>query len=207
MTDRARQLEHGRVNQKRRTRQALLGAGTRLLAEGRTPSLGEVAEEALVSRTTAYRYFPSIEALIEEAFFEREIPTPEDLFADGVADPLERVLRVERGLNDILFGNEVSTHVVVRNIVDAWLASASEDRALRPGRRVPLLDAALEPATAALGPDNLRRLRNALAMIIGTEAVLVTRDVCGLDSGEAREVTRWAAEALVRQALSEAGSV
>lgn len=207
MTDRARQLKHGRVNQKRRTRRALLDAGTRLLAEGRTPSLAEVAEKALVSRTTAYRYFASIEALIEEAFFEREIPTPEDLFGDGVADPCERVLRVERELNDILFEHEVSTHVVVRNIIDAWLASAPEDRALRPGRRLPLLDAALEPATATLDPDNLRRLRNALAMIIGTEAVLVTRGVCGLDSIEAREVTRWAAEALVRQALSEAGSV
>jgi AcrR family transcriptional regulator len=203
MPDRSRQLEHGRTNQKRRTRQALLDACTRALDQGRTPTLAEVAEEALVSRATAYRYFPSIEALIEEAFFEQEIPTAEEVFSEQIDDPLERVLRVEQEVNDVLFAHEVSTHVVVRNIIDAWLADAPGNRAVRPGRRLPLLDAALEPLSDALGRARLLRLRNALALTIGTEAVLATRDVCGLDVDEAREVTRWASAALVRQALEE----
>lgn len=199
--DRARRLEQGRTNQKRRTRQALLDAGARLLSEGRSPSLAEVAEAAFVSRTTAYRYFPSIEALLGEAFFEQAIPTAEQLFAGPVEEPLERVLRVEERLNEILFAQEVSTHVVVRNTIDAWLASAPDDRPVRPGRRLHLVDAALEPLADELEPKVLRRLRHALALAIGTEAVLVTRDVCGLEVDEAREVTRWACEALVRQAL------
>ena len=45
----------GRPNQKRRTRKALLQAASRLMAQGRKPGLEEVAEEALVSRATAYR--------------------------------------------------------------------------------------------------------------------------------------------------------
>jgi AcrR family transcriptional regulator len=200
-SDRARRLEHGRTNQKRRTRQALLDAGARLLAQGRSPTLAEVAEEALVSRTTAYRYFPSIEALLGEAFFEREIPSAQQLFAEPVAEPVERVLRVEERLNEILFAQEVSTRLVVRNTIDAWLAGAPDDRPVRPARRLALLDAALEPLAATLEPKLLRRLRNALALTIGTEAVLATRDVCALDVAEAREVTRWASEALVRQAL------
>jgi AcrR family transcriptional regulator len=200
-SDRTRHLERGRTNQKRRTRQALLDAGTRLLAQGRSPSLAEVAEEALVSRTTAYRYFPSIEALLREAFFEQEIPTAEQLFAEPLEEPVERVLRVEEKLNEILFAQEVSTHLVVRNTIDAWLASAPGDRPVRPGRRLHLLDAALEPLAAKLEPKTLHRLRNALALTIGTEAVLATRDVCGLDVDEARQVTRWASEALVRQSL------
>jgi AcrR family transcriptional regulator len=199
--DRARRLEHGRIRQKRRTRQALLDAGARLLAEGRSPSLAEVAEEALVSRTTAYRYFPSIDALLGEAFFEQEIPTAEQLFADPVGSPVERVLHVEEKMNEVLFAQEVSTRIVVRNTIDAWLASAPDDRPVRPGRRLRLLDAALEPLAATLEPMTLHRLRNALALAIGTEAVLATRDVCGLEVDEAREVTRWACEALVRQAL------
>lgn len=202
-SDRAGNLEHGRTNQKRRTRQALLDAGTRLLAQGRSPSLAEVAEEALVSRTTAYRYFPSIEALLSEAFFEQEIPTAEQLFGEPLEGPVERVLRVEETLNEILFANEVSTRLVARNTIDAWLASAPDHRPVRPGRRLRLLDAALEPLAAELEPTRLRRLRDALALTIGTEAVLATRDVCGLDVDEARDVTRWASEALVRQALLE----
>ena len=184
-------------------RQALLDACTRVLEQGRTPTLAEVAEEALVSRATAYRYFPSIEALIEEAFLEQEIPTAEEVFSEQIDDPLERVHRVEQELNDVLFAHEVSTHVVVRNVIDAWLADAPGNRAVRPGRRLPLLDAALEPLADALGRGRLLRLRNALALTIGTEAVLATRDVCGLDVDEAREVTRWASAALVRQALEE----
>lgn len=203
VTDPARQLERGRINQKRRTREALLHAATRLLAEGQNPTLADVAEEALVSRTTAYRYFHSVEALIEEEFFERAIPTAEALFAEPIDDPLERVLHVERELHAILFEHEVSTHVVVRNIIDAWLASAPEDRVARPSRRLRLLDAALEPLATELGPKRLMRLRNALALTIGTEAVLATRDVCGLEVDEAREVTRWASEALVLHALAE----
>ena len=193
----------GGRTRKWRTRQALLAACTRVLDQGRTPTLAEVAEEALVSRATAYRYFPSIEALIEEAFLEQEIPTAEEVFSEQIDDPLERVHRVEQELNDVLFAHEVSTHVVVRNVIDAWLADAPGNRAVRPGRRLPLLDAALEPLSDALGRARLLRLRNALALTIGTEAVLATRDVCGLDVDEAREVTRWASAALVRQALEE----
>jgi AcrR family transcriptional regulator len=199
--ERPRRLEHGRTNQKRRTRQALLDAGARLLAEGRWPSLAEVAEEALVSRATAYRYFPSIEALLGEAFFEQEIPTAEELFTEPIEEPVERVLRVEEKLNEILFAQEVSTYIVVRNTIDAWLASAPGDRPVRPGRRLRLLDAALEPLAGELEPNTLHRLRHALALPIGTEAVLATRAVCGLEVDEAREVTRWACEALLRQAL------
>jgi AcrR family transcriptional regulator len=52
------------VNQKRRTRAALVEAAQRLLDQGRTPTVADVADEALVSRATAYRYFPSQEHLL-----------------------------------------------------------------------------------------------------------------------------------------------
>ena len=51
----------GRPNQRSRTRKDLLDAASRLLKQGRRPTLEEVAEEARVSRATAYRYFPSVE--------------------------------------------------------------------------------------------------------------------------------------------------
>ncbi|MDQ1585991.1 MAG: hypothetical protein QOH80_1356, partial [Actinomycetota bacterium] len=49
----------GRVQQKSRTRQALIAATRRLLAQGITPTVEQSAAEADVSRTSAYRYFPS----------------------------------------------------------------------------------------------------------------------------------------------------
>ena len=62
--------EEGRINQKRRTRAAILEAAKHLLREGQTPSVAEAADVARVSRATAYRYFPTQEYLLIEAALE-----------------------------------------------------------------------------------------------------------------------------------------
>src|SRR5512145_2055964 len=72
---RAGGIDTGRVNQKQRTRQALLAAAGELLAAGASPSLADVAEHALVSKATAYRYFASADALIAEVMFDRDFPS------------------------------------------------------------------------------------------------------------------------------------
>ena len=41
-------------------------------------------------------------------------------------------------------------------------------------------------------------------MVMGIEALVVARDVCGLDADEAQNVMRWAAGALVRAAEAQA---
>jgi AcrR family transcriptional regulator len=82
----------GRPNQRSRTRKDLLEAASRLMRQGRRPTVEEVAEEALVSRATAYRYFPSADALLVEAPLEGAVPEPEDLFRDTPSDdPVERL--------------------------------------------------------------------------------------------------------------------
>jgi AcrR family transcriptional regulator len=54
----------GRVNQKARTRQALVTATRDLLAQGVVPTMEGAAAAASISRTTAYRYFPNVRALL-----------------------------------------------------------------------------------------------------------------------------------------------
>src|SRR5688572_1186331 len=56
-----------RANQRDRTRIAIMDATRRLLVAGRIPSIDDAAEEARVSRATAYRYFPTQGALIQDA--------------------------------------------------------------------------------------------------------------------------------------------
>src|SRR5690606_31279398 len=72
----------GRPNQRSRTRKDLLQAAARLVKQGRKPTVEEVAAEALVSRATAYRYFPSIEALLTEAELDVAVPPPEEVLRD-----------------------------------------------------------------------------------------------------------------------------
>ena len=86
----------GRPNQRRRTRKDLLQAASRLMQQGKQPTLDEVAEEALVSRATAYRYFPSMDALLLEASLDVAAPRAEDVFAGHLSDdPSSRLERVD----------------------------------------------------------------------------------------------------------------
>jgi hypothetical protein len=56
-----------------------------------------------------------------------------------------------------------------------------------------------------LTPAARKRLKHALAIVLGTEAMIAVRDVGRADAGDAVDATTWAARALVRQALAEAG--
>ena len=95
--------ETGRGRQRRRTRKDLLPAASRLMKKGRKPSLEEVAEEAMVSRATAYRYFPSVEALLLEASLDVAVPDAAEVFGDGAADdPVARLERVDTALHDMI---------------------------------------------------------------------------------------------------------
>ncbi|MBA3427049.1 MAG: TetR family transcriptional regulator, partial [Actinobacteria bacterium] len=58
----------GRTNQKSRTRAALIAAARELLAQGVTPTIEGAAAAAAISRTTAYRYFPNLRALLAAAY-------------------------------------------------------------------------------------------------------------------------------------------
>ena len=74
---------------------------------------------------------------------------------------------------------------------------------IRQNRRIPLIEAALRPVRGTLPPEAYDRLCAALAVIFGTESMVVFRDVLRLDADRAREVKSWAVRALVRAALAE----
>lgn len=185
-----------RVNQRKRTRKDLLQAAARLAKQGRSPSLEEIAAEALVSRATAYRYFPSVEALLAEAALDVVTPEPETLFSGkGGDDPVARLEQVDTALHDVVVANEPAFRVMLANS----LQHGSETPP-RQNRRSPLIAAALAPARSQFKPSSLDVLEKALAVMIGTEAMIVFKDVLQLDDAEARKVKRWAIRALVEAA-------
>jgi AcrR family transcriptional regulator len=191
-----------RPNQRRRTRNDLLEAASRLMKLGRTPNLEEVAEEALVSRATAYRYFPSIEALLLEASIHLEMPSPETLFPPGSSDdPLARLERLDAVIDEMLAANEGPLRLMLANALQRVVRGEHDGEAPpRQNRRGPLIEAALEPARGQFAPADLGRLSKILALIIGTESMVVFKDVLQIDDAEARDVRLWAIRALVEAA-------
>jgi len=192
-------LQRGRVNQKFRTRKALLEAANRLVNQGQQPSLEEIAEEAMVSRATAYRYFPSMERLLIEAHLHRETLFPQDLLSGrDQATPSERAALVHDHMHDLVANNEASFRTLLRACMDDWISSKGRiDEYLRGGRRLPMIDEAIKDLKPVLTRAKYRRLRLALAAMVGIEPFVVLRDVCGLKSEEAKKVLNWAVRTLV----------
>lgn len=193
----------GRQNQKDRTRKDLLQAAARLSKQGQTPSFEDIAKEALVSRATAYRYFPSIEALLVEAALDVAIPDAATLFAHAASDdPVARLERVDTVLHDLVLANEPAMRIMLAHTLQLGMKRDDEesDFPVRQNRRTPLIEAALAPARQEFKPAALKTLTQALALIMGTEAMVVVKDVLQLSDTEARRVKRWAIRALVQAA-------
>jgi AcrR family transcriptional regulator len=193
-----------RANQRYRTRKDLIAAAERLMKNGHKPTLEEVAAAARVSRATAYRYFPNVEALLIEAPLESAAPDIEALFAqDSSVDPEARIDKAEAAMHRMAFDNEAA----IRMMLAASLVRGAQERdetvPLRQNRRSALIDAALAPARGRFRKGAYAKLRAALAVIFGSESMIVFRDVLRVDEKEARQVKSWAVRALVRAALEE----
>lgn len=192
-------------NRELRTRKDLLQAAGRLMKRGRKPTMDEVAAEALVSRATAYRHFPSVEALLVEAPIEAAVADPATLFADDLSDDAEaRIDRAEASLHEVVYRNETQLRIMLANSI----GRDRTDDALpaRQNRRLPLIEAALATARRRFREDDYERLCAALALIFGPESMIVFRDVLGVDPATARTVKSWAVRALVRAALQDSNS-
>lgn len=197
----------GRPNQRTRTRKDLLQAAAALTKNGRSPTLEEIAEKALVSRATAYRYFPSVDALLVEASVDVATPAPDALFADETSpDPVARLQRVDTAVHDTVVANEPALRAMLAHAIQRGMRE-DEDGKLprRQNRRTPLIEAALEPARDQFKPAALKDLKQALALIIGPEALIVTKDVLRLSDADARKLKRWIIRALVDAARRPQG--
>jgi AcrR family transcriptional regulator len=191
----------GRPNQRLRTRKDLLDAAARLMREGRKPTLEEVAEEAMVSRATAYRYFPSVEALMVEATLDVVAPDPADVFKGASpADAAARVERVDAAFETMMSANETGLRMMLAQSLQRSLAEEGGKLPKRQNRRSPLIEAALAPSRKEFAPADLQMLSRTLALIIGTESMIVFKDVLQVSDAEARKVRRWAIRALVQAA-------
>lgn len=202
-----------RANQKARTRAAIVEAAQRLSAEGEAPTVAQAAEEAGVSRATAYRYFPTREALqVEGEDITPDVASIEEILAELESDDVAtRLLRLLDSFNPIALGEEEHFRRALWVYLDTWLRSSREPSeggeppAVREGRRMRWLDQALEPARDLTG-DRRRYLKAALALTLGIDSIVIMKDVCGLEDDEALDVLRWAATVLLRAGLDEAQS-
>lgn len=191
-----------RDNQRRRTRKDLLQAAAQLMRDGQLPTLDQVAEAALVSRATAYRYFPNIESLLVEAPIEVSMPDAETFFRpDADANPVTRMNQVDEAVEAVIVANEAALRMLLMNAMQFRLKNPDQDAPARQNRRAPLIAAALKPAKPDCDPEAFDLLSKALALVIGPEAMVTFKDVLQIDEAEARRVRRWMIDVLINAAM------
>lgn len=201
-----------RSNQKERTRAAIVEAATRILRSGATPTVAAAAEAAKVSRATAYRYFPTPESLhIEVAGITPTLEPVEELIQTLEGDDVEaRLATFLQTLNSLTFANEAKIRMALRVYLDTWLSGGGRDGGrtppVREGRRMRWLESVLAPAKRGLPKKQWRKLRAALALTVGTDAMVIMKDVCRMNDDEAQEVLLWTAQTLLRAALQESAA-
>ena len=193
--------QDSRLNQKRRTRSAILEAASNLVRAGQQPSVAEAAQAALVSKATAYRYFPTQQSLLLEIGFEAIHPSAQSLLEGAPEDDaqarLETVLRAVQGL---MISEEALYRTLMKVTQERWLESAGRaerDPVVREGRRLEYIDAAIEPLWNDLDSEALARLRCGLTLVFGIESIAILKDVCDLDSAEALKVLEWVGKTLI----------
>jgi AcrR family transcriptional regulator len=202
--------QQGRINQKRRTRAAILAAAVELLEQGQRPTVAEVADAALVSRATAYRYFPTREYLLFEAALESTRSDIDRELEENTLpeDPETRLEILIDALQKRIIAKEAAFRTMLRLSLEQFpeeeqYGGESAPSRLRGGGRVRWIEQALAPVEGYFEEAHFRRLVSSLSLCMGIEALIVLRDVCALKSSEAEEVLHWAARMLLRCSLAE----
>ena len=188
----------GRSAQKQRTRDALVAAARELVAAGVTPTVEAAATAARVSRTTAYRYFPTKRALLLAA--HPEVAAASMLPPDPPADAATRLALVIARFTAMVVDTEAQQRTMLR-------LSLEEDEAqrgalpLRQGRAIAWITEALDGLGGQLSDEELRRLVLSIRAATGIEALVWLTDIGGLSRDEASELMRWSAQALLERAI------
>jgi AcrR family transcriptional regulator len=188
----------GRVHQKARTRDALIAATRQLLARGVRPTLAGAAAAASIARTTAYRYFPSLRALLVATY--PHIEEPSLLGREPPQDPMARLAIVAEDQTRRILAYEPEMRAVLRLSLDAD-ATKSRKLPMHRGLRIGWIEDALRPLRRRLPKAELQRLVYGIGATLGIEAFVWLTDIARVSREEAVAIMRANALGVLRSAL------
>ncbi len=201
-----------REQQKLETRRALLLAARALMERQEPVTVAASAREAGVSVATAYRYFSDPETMRLESVVELDLGDSGDFMAD-----LARRCETETSVaNRVVAANRLMTEFVRKN-EDAYrlfLARGHEQvvahrgkkvPAPRGGRRIPMIEFALEPWRMALTGQQFQDAVMEISLVCGTESHFVMGDVFSVDTNTADSVAERLIHRVVKSLATEFG--
>jgi AcrR family transcriptional regulator len=189
----------GRVNQKARTREALIAATRELLSQGVTPTMEGAAAAAAISRTTAYRYFPNLRALLVATYPHIDQVTL--LGPEPPQDPAARLEIVAEDQTRRILRYEPEMRTALRLSLET---TEGPELPMHRGLRIGWIEDALAPLRGQMPEDELRQLIYGIGATLGIEAFVWLTDIARRSREEAVVIMRSNASRLLRSALVEA---
>lgn len=191
----------GRINQKARTREALIEAARRLLASGLSPTMEGAADEASISRTTAYRYFPNLRALLVATY--PHIEEPSLLGPEPPEEPLARLEAVAEDQGRRILTYEAEMRAVLRLSLESDPGGVA-GLPMHRGLRIGWIEDALTPLQGLIPDEDLQRLVYGIGATLGIEAFVWLTDIARVSREEAVTIMRANASGILRAALTSA---
>ena len=187
-------LHAGRTAQKRQTRESILRAAKEILEQGNEFSLERVAAQAGISRATMYRYYSDKDILSAEAALDLRLLPPEEVVAELADQGFEEMIL---GIQEYYNGLTVDKEPIFRKYLSVILDA---DKAVnqRGGRRVRALGDALERKGPDLPAADREHFVCIATLLMGIEAYIVMKDVCGLDNTQAHRTLQWGLRTFLR---------
>src|SRR5215470_4697885 len=170
-----------------------------LVKAGRRPSVSAVADQAGVSRATAYRYFPSQDLMLSEATIRAAAGSTADALPSAettAADPAAIAATITRQAGQYSLDHEERLRTALRLSLDP------QSGYQRPGRRGRWIDDIFAAAGDRLDEPARARLRAALHLVLGIDPIISLTDIAGLDRAGALDVLAWVAATLVQASLT-----
>ena len=186
-------ITSGRIRQKLETRNRILKHAQVLMAKGTVFNLEDVAMESGMSRATVYRYFSSIDVLMAEAGLYIKTRNPEEILKSlSDKSSRERILGIQKYYNRLSLDNEEAFRKYLGIVL-----SQKPKKFKRGARRVKTLEMALKSNNSGIDEEDLTMLIRSATVLMGIEAMIVTRDVCGLSKQESTKTLRWALDKII----------
>ncbi len=188
-----------------RTLRLLREAAHELLRTGRPLTVPAAAELAGVSRATAYRYFPTRDAVVLHATMSlADYPLEDTTWAPPAAtSPGEisaRAAELVRVTAAWAFEHETELRTMLRFSLEPGREHMTPRRGLT--NRGHWIAALLEGLPSDVPADARSRLAKALVPLFGSDAVVWTTDMANLSREQAIELLVWIAQVLVRATLA-----
>ncbi len=200
-----REAGQGRPSPKERTLRLLREAARELLRTGRPLTVPAAAELAGVSRATAYRYFPTNDAVVLHATMSLADDPLED--PDWFMDPDASSGEVDARASDLVrataawaFEHETELRMMLHLSLDPGTELVKRRRgSTNRGRWIATL---LERLPSDVPRDARDRLANALVPLFGSDAIVWTTDMADLRQEQAVDLLAWMAQVLVKATLA-----